>query len=255
MRTVGLALGVVVFFGGCTVIEAGLQGNLYDECFCTTWEDRRLPASGSAAAGGANASVLTKRVCTAWTCETWQACFPRGALLRQGDAGDSVKMHSLTIGSKIVGANGTNPAGLFVGHSARSQLPFSPTGQMDTVTNFIHRDENIKSTFLRLHTPKGALELSPNHLLFARNGSSTQSVLARDVRIGTTLLHRDGEAMVIDPYYTRVLCPCGRCPAGGVRQVTSIDAFTDHGAYAPMTWSGELEVNGFAVSAYAQYPR
>lgn len=118
-------------------------------------------------------------------------------------------MHSLTIGSKIVGAN----------------------GQLDTVTNFIHRDENIKSTFLRLQTPRGALELSPNHLLFARNGSSTQSVLARDVRIGTTLLHRDGEAMV-----------------------TSIDAFTDDGAYAPMTWSGELEVNGFAVSAYAQYP-
>jgi hypothetical protein len=109
-------------------------------------------------------------------------------------------MHSLTIGSTIVGANGTNPAGLFVGHSARSRLPFSPAGQLDTVTNFIHRDENIKSTFLRLQTPRGALELSPNHLLFARNGSSTQSVLARDVRIGTTLLHRDGEAMVIDPY-------------------------------------------------------
>jgi hypothetical protein len=128
-----------------------------------------------------------------------QTCFPRGALLRQGDFGDSVKMHSLKIGSKIVGANGTNPASLFVGHSARSRLPFSPAGQLDTVTNFIHRDENITSTFLRLHTPKGALELSPNHLLFARNGSSTQSVLARDVRIGTTLLHRDGEAMVIDP--------------------------------------------------------
>jgi len=154
---------------------------VYDECFCTA----RQPHTG---------------VCTAWTCETYEVCFPRGALLRQGDAGDSVKMHSLTIGSKIVGANGTNPAGLFVGHSARSRLPFSPAGQLDTVTNFIHRDENIKSTFLRLQTPRGALELSPNHLLFARNGSSTQSVLARDVRIGTTLLHRDGEAMVIDPY-------------------------------------------------------
>jgi hypothetical protein len=166
-------------------------------------------------------------------------------------------MHSLTIGSKIVGANGTNPAGLFVGHSARSRLPFSPAGQLDTVTNFIHRDENIKSTFLRLQTPRGALELSPNHLLFARNGSSTQSVLARDVRIGTTLLHRDGEAMVIDPY-TPGCCAhvvAAQLAAGGVRQVTSIDAFTDDGAYAPMTWSGELEVNGFAVSAYAQYPR
>ncbi len=130
MGTAWLALGVAVFFGGCTVIEAGLQGNLYDECFCTTWEVRRLPASASAAAGpvpaGANVTDPTKRVCTAWTCETWQACFPRGALLRQGDAGDSVKMHSLTIGSTIVGANGTNPAGLFVGQSATIATPLSP---------------------------------------------------------------------------------------------------------------------------------
>ena len=44
-----------------------------------------------------------------------------------------------------------------------------------------------------------------------------------------------------------------------MRQVTSIDTFTDHGVYAPITcqWSGELEleVNGFGVSCYALYNR
>ena len=70
------------------------------------------------------------------------------------------------------------------------------SGQMDTVTNFIHREEKRKATFLRLHTPKGPLELSPIHLVFVRNGASTESMLASDVRIGTTLLHRDGEATV-----------------------------------------------------------
>jgi hypothetical protein len=181
IRMASRAISAIVLLSLTSITQCAIKTINYQECYCTSFD-------------------LASAECQTWTCQPYIVCFPRGALLRQGDAGDSVKMHSLTIGSKIVGANGTNPAGLFVGHSARSRLPFSPAGQLDTVTNFIHRDENIKSTFLRLQTPRGALELSPNHLLFARNGSSTQSVLARDVRIGTTLLHRDGEAMVIDPY-------------------------------------------------------
>lgn len=107
-----------------------------------------------------------------------------------------------------------------------------PKGSVDLVTNFIHREEALDAPFLRIRTDRGTLELSANHLAFIKSADGTRrSVLAGTIRVGDILLHRDGDA-----------------------QVTSIEPFKARGVYAPLTRSGELEVNGFSTSCYANIP-
>lgn len=102
----------------------------------------------------------------------------------------------------------------------------------DRVTNFIHVERDEEVTFLRLITQKGTLELSPNHLVFVKAADGTRtSQLAETVRTGDMLLHRDGLA-----------------------EVAAIEPFKSRGLYAPLTGSGELEVNGFSTSCYASFP-
>jgi len=105
-------------------------------------------------------------------------------------------------------------------------------GSVDRVTNFIHHDRDQEETFLRLITEKGTLELSPNHLVFLKAADgSRKSVFAEAVSTGDMLFHRDGHA-----------------------QVAAIEPFKSRGVYAPLTRSGEVEVNGFHTSCYASFP-
>merc|ERR1711998_6314 len=147
--------------------------------------------------------------CGKWKCQEHQACFPGDAEVRDL-SGKKIRMMDLAIGAEVQG----------------------PTGAVDQVTNFIHHEEALAAPFLRMRTDKGSLELSANHLAFVKSADGVRhSVLAATVRVGDTLLHRDGDA-----------------------QVTSIEPFTARGVYAPLTRSGELEVNGFTTSCYANIP-
>lgn len=40
----------------------------------------------------------------------------------------------------------------------------------------------------------------------------------------------------------------------GLAEVAAIEPFKSRGLYAPLTRSGELEVNGFSTSCYASFP-
>merc|ERR1711988_168687 len=135
-------------------------------------------------------------------------CFPENAQVR-GQNGQKIRMKDLTVGTKIIG----------------------PKGPVETVTNFIHRDESVDGAYLRLKTSRGALELSTNHLVFLRSAGTRRAVLAHTVRLGDVLAHRDGDATVM-----------------------AIEPFVARGAYAPLTMSGELEVDGFSASCYAEFP-
>jgi len=106
------------------------------------------------------------------------------------------------------------------------------SGSVEPVTNFIHHDHDEEETFLRLITEKGTLELSPNHLVFVKAADgSRSSVFANAVHTDDMLMHRDGHATV-----------------------AAIETFKSRGIYAPLTRSGEVEVNGFHTSCYASFP-
>lgn len=83
---------------------------------------------------------------------------------------------------------------------------------------------------LRLKHADGALEVSPMHLVFV---SETHAVRAATLVPGDSLLIAgvDGK-----------LRPCS---------IISIEKFTAHGRYAPLTFSGQLLVEGVAVSSYS----
>lgn len=112
-------------------------------------------------------------------------------------------------------------------------------GQYQSIYAFGHRQDNDDlSKFLVIHTDKSylsALEITPSHMLFLF-GDQSQSILARDLRVGDVLQHRDadGNASPIT--------------------VTRIESVTRMGAFLPLTPDGTLVVNGVQVSAYASVP-
>ena len=88
------------------------------------------------------------------------------------------------------------------------------------------------------------------------------------------LLHRDGLAEVLHRCFMFalfVLSPFSYGPSFqmpdtaelqswhrhlvSLLQVAAIEPFKSRGLYAPLTGSGELEVNGFSTSCYASFPR
>lgn len=114
-------------------------------------------------------------------------------------------------------------------------------GGASRVVALLHENRTKLGLYLRLRHAAGALDVSPEHLVRARlvgrrggdAGSSERSewswAAAEDVRPGDALLDHDGEPL----------------------EVLSVSRLCFCGAFAPLTVSGALLVNGVLCSCYA----
>ena len=109
----------------------------------------------------------------------------------------------------------------------------TPSGEYEKVYGWADRKRNERTQFLKIETknPKSSIELTPIHLLYTK-GSSTP-IAAANIKIGDIL---EG-----------VSNSMGGDNNGG--SVTSIKTIHRVGAYAPLTKSATLLVNGVAASS------
>jgi len=101
------------------------------------------------------------------------------------------------------------------------------------VYSFEHYHQKADTEFLQIQASSmyqnQALEITENHLLYVRNGNrNTQIVPAGMVKVGDFLITESGEATPI----------------------TSIQKVQRRGAYAPLTMTGKIVVNGVLASNY-----
>ena len=113
---------------------------------------------------------------------------------------------------------------------------------------FLDRISNEERLFYSISTSKGGvgIELSPYHLIYAapNNGTDIQTlspIFARDVRIGN---------------YVYVVAAASSVAATDVakakpERVTEVATILKKGAYAPLTTTGTIVVNGVVASCYA----
>lgn len=102
--------------------------------------------------------------------------------------------------------------------------------------DYLRVREKQKTIFTRLTLDnKDKLEVSPNHLVYTLEDNY---ILAKDVRVGDSLVKinsADANSLFEEVYL----------------QVTSIETVELFGAYAPLTKTGTLLVNGFYVTSFA----
>merc|ERR1711879_397272 len=94
-----------------------------------------------------------------------------------------------------------------------------------------HGHSVITHSYLRVNHTGGLLEISPDHLLLIH--ASVQFMRAALLRSGDQLFAVSTAGKLVP------------------QNITFIDEFVGRGAYAPLTFSGRLLVNGVAVSSYA----
>lgn len=96
----------------------------------------------------------------------------------------------------------------------------------ETVYSFGHRNNNIKSRFLKISTPSSVIEVSPDHMVFVKDG---RSVPASAIEVGDEL------STAVSGVYSRV---------------SAIGSVEKKGAYAPFTTSGTVIVNDIKASCF-----
>jgi hypothetical protein len=102
------------------------------------------------------------------------------------------------------------------------------------VLTYLHRDDNVEADFFLIKTKLNkALKLSAKHLIAKRNDNSQnlEYVYAKDLKVGDKLLSEDSESLL---------------------RIEEIEIVSGKGAYAPLTESGTLLVNGVLASCYAK---
>lgn len=102
----------------------------------------------------------------------------------------------------------------------------SSDGSFEPIYSIAHQSHD-PSSFLKIQTTNGALEISENHMLFIEG--SSKPVVAKEVNLGDSLV---GDA--------------------GPSEVKNIQKVKRHGLYAPLTYSGRIVVDGFEASVYAR---
>ncbi|XP_021003778.2 desert hedgehog protein B-like [Parasteatoda tepidariorum] len=113
---------------------------------------------------------------------------------------------------------------------------FSPEGSLiySTVINFLHRDYELKTDFIRVRTnSNNTLLLTPNHLIFRYSKQLVEAVLASDINPGDLLLIK------LDNNLT------------ALSAVLDLTIFSLTGVHAPVTEDGTIIVNDIYVSCYA----
>lgn len=103
-------------------------------------------------------------------------------------------------------------------------------GSYAEVYSFGHYQPNVQTEFLEIHTNSHKLEITADHMLYVHNAHTDkdQVVPAGQVQMGDSLV----------------------TPQGRQESVTSIRTIQRRGAYAPLTTTGDLVVDGVAVSNY-----
>lgn len=110
-------------------------------------------------------------------------------------------------------------------------------GEYSRVYSFAHLDSSRKSSFLQIYLDnlKSPLEVTPEHLLFAKSsgGKTVESKAASLIKLGDELL----------------------LPSGGTSTVTKIsNTIRNDGIYAPLTEKGTIAVSGVLASCYVALP-
>lgn len=116
-------------------------------------------------------------------------------------------------------------------------------GSYSKVYGFGHRNSQLKTKFLQIHTTddklSGApLELTSAHMLYVFNESTEQTTLipASQIKAGDLLMMTGASSGV------------------STRQVKHVYHVTRTGVYAPFTVTGDIVVNGIASSNYIALP-
>lgn len=95
-----------------------------------------------------------------------------------------------------------------------------------SLTTHLQREAEVISEFLKIETDDGALEVSPEHLIYLND----RYQFAKNAQPGDKLHKKESTVTV-----------------------RAITTFHSRGVYAPLTASGEMYVDGFRVSCYAYY--
>lgn len=97
---------------------------------------------------------------------------------------------------------------------------------------FLHKDSKIFSTFYHFVTPAGNLTVTKGHYIYAKPSLSARSgvYVAQDIKAGQ-FLERGDNLMV---------------------PVLKVKIVREQGLFNPLTFSGELLVDGFRVSTFTQ---
>jgi hypothetical protein len=157
--------------------------------------------------------------CVEWSCDqkdvTGVSCFPPGAKV-QLSHNLTEEIENLQQGDKII--------------------TFNSDGKLidDEVIGFLHFDAERITSYLEIETDSNEekLLISNNHLIFEKK---TGSMLAKKLNLNDTLLQFGNDGIPID------------------KKIIGVKKVVIKGAYAPLTRSGTLLVNGKLVSCYANY--
>ena len=159
-----------------------------------------------------------QHVCAEWYCDQKDvspSCFPSGAKV-QLDANTTKMVENLKQGDKIVtlGENGNLIE--------------------DEILGFLHYEADKNFSFLEIKTSNHEenLLISKNHIIFEKEEGSK---LAKELKLNSSLLHLQANGKF------------------DTQQIIEITSVMKKGAFAPLTKSGTLLVNGKLVSCYANY--
>lgn len=155
-------------------------------------------------------------------------CFPATSTVVVRDQG-RIPLSSLRMGDHVlvVHRNGSRMNG--AGKASDFSLRFEP------VISWLHHEPDAKMEVVQVCHALGEVNLSPDHMIFAKKGGSGPfvAVLAREVSAGDKVLAPWIDGSLVEP------------------EVRSVSRHVDIGAYTPLTPSGALLVDGTAVSCYA----
>jgi len=93
----------------------------------------------------------------------------------------------------------------------------------------MHREPTLVQDYIELKTANRSIRLSDNHLIYIKKKNSHVTVFGKDANVGDNLLLQDSQH----------------------ESIVSIRKVKDVGAFAPLTKSGSMIVDGIAVSCYA----
>jgi len=168
--------------------------------------------------------------CQLGECEPLQGCFNDGNCAAFQACNNNVCEYQCFSGRSTVDVQGRGTItmdSLKVGDYVRVK-----DGAFSKVHGFGHFQPNVEAEFLKIQTTKNnakAIEVTPEHMIYAHNKSTDKNevVAAGNVMVGDFLVTENGPA-----------------------EIVSINKIFTKGAYAPLTTTGDILVEGVLASNY-----
>ncbi|GFS68227.1 desert hedgehog protein B [Nephila pilipes] len=124
---------------------------------------------------------------------------------------------------------------LKVGDKVASNLEVSGVLAFSKVIAFLHQDDNMDVTFVRLETVNGnILFLTLRHLIFIRGDKNPKAIYA--------MFLKKGDLIYTSSVTDQIM----------LAEITNVSYLNMKGVYAPLTESGTIIVDGIWVSCYAE---